>query len=200
MKKFKKIKVFSDYKLTPDQVVQGTSVIRHFLKLVDAEGLVEVEIDDLVILDSFYIVHEKSGRLLEEELVLGYLYAKVFDCEEEFINILFTQNCVLMKSEGIEKVVQGLSVRNHFAIIALGEKETKFNSRVGAMTIIHELGHVYGLPNQKRKDCEEIKILGSHCPNICIMSGHANIAAQIDWYNEPFCEQCSADIHERFKK
>jgi len=70
--------------------------------------------------------------------------------------------------------------------------------------VIHEVGHVFGLPNQERKDTRES--LGQHCTNVCIM--RQGLIVPRDWINMtndrikygPLCGNCQTDLLNYFQK
>ena len=68
---------------------------------------------------------------------------------------------------------------------------------------IHEVGHVFGLPNPRRKDIAQS--LGGHCINGCVM--RQGLTVPTDWINMtrdrlrygPLCRNCQADLLDHFR-
>src|SRR5680860_421165 len=98
--------------------------------------------------------------------------------------------CIGAALPGIGAVIstarwEGFSERDQFQLI---KAET-----------MHEVGHVFGLPNFNRTDL--VQSLGGHCQNICIMR-QGNLVPT-DWVNytnqaiesgRPFCPACERDL------
>lgn len=68
---------------------------------------------------------------------------------------------------------------------------------------MHELGHVFALPNKQRNDLDYS--LGPHCANTCIMRQGINLP--YDWIkfsrdrlkSDPLCSPCKKDLKNYFK-
>ena len=70
---------------------------------------------------------------------------------------------------------------------------------------IHELGHVFGLPNDNRGDGTIEQSLGGHCTNVCTM--RQGLVVPRDWLrmtqdrlrHGTFCQICLAELRQFFQ-
>lgn len=200
MTKFKPIRVISEVEIEPTQIILATKIIRHFLNLADASDLVSVEIYDLIDLNNYYTNLEDGSRLVNGDAVIGYLIADNYIEEDNFINFLLVREPLVIKREKAKGTIQGLSVYDTFGIAAIGSEYNKFNNLIACATIMHELGHIYGVPSEGRTDNHLVQALSWHCPNDCIMFPNTSILDRIDLEHKPFCDQCKADLQKKFKQ
>lgn len=198
--KFKPIRVIAEVEIEPAQIILATKSIRHFLNLAGASDLVSVEIHDLIDLNNYYINLADGSRLVNGNAVIGYLIADNYIEEDTFINILLVREQLVINQEKVKRTVRGLSVDDTFGIAAIGSECNEFNNLIAFVAIMHELGHIYGLPSEGRADNHLVQALSWHCPNDCLMFPNASILDKIDLEHKPFCDQCKADLQKKFKQ
>ena len=68
---------------------------------------------------------------------------------------------------------------------------------------MHELGHVFGLPNESRTNLDN-RYGGAHCSNICIMRQGITVDAWVKITKNrlehgPLCNECQRDLQEHFR-
>ena len=200
MKKFKPIRVFCEENLDPQQIILGISAIRQLLEIAGATDLVGVELHDLVDLNHYHVEHD-GHRFLHGGAIQGYMYLEDYKSKHECINFLLTQNLILINhGKETEIPLQGFSIEGAFGVAAVGVENSPLNNVIAIVAILHEFGHIYGLPREDRDDIVKNESLGDHCLNVCIMSTDQKVLQEVDLFEKPFCDQCLADLQKFFKE
>ncbi len=147
---------------------------------------------------------KKPGFLYEPELSLQ-LYCEPWQDERLHWDVLILKSD--MYADGTNYIIGAANDR--FAIVSTCRFVNRgLNAREEHECIVtetvHELGHVFGLPNSNRPEKTIEQSLGPHCTNRCVM--RQGLVVPRDWQymtdhrlqHGPFCPTCQRELRQFF--
>jgi len=200
LKNFKPVRLIADERIileNPTQIIRAIGAIDNFFKIVGVTDIVNVSIHDLVDVAFLDIEQNETKKVMSGGALVGYMLIREYKTQWEYIEFLIVRDSLLMEND---KIVHGLARYNSFGIASVGREDTKKNMLFAYLAVIHEMGHIYGLPAKDRLDQDLVKVLGNHCPNDCVMFPNNMCMNKIDIINNPFCNQCLSDLRKYFGK
>ena len=200
MADLKPIRIISEININSEQIILAAVTINKFLCLVDASEFVSAGIHDLIDLSSFYIDGPDKQRVINGNAAVGYLFSQGHLENNKFINFLLVKGLINIDINRQADNVQGLAYYNELGIVAVGWEDSLFNRGRELLGIMHELGHIYGVPSEQRLGEDWVKKFARHCPNDCIMFYDLNKKLdKIGLLDKPFCATCLEDLKNYFK-
>ena len=112
---------------------------------------------------------------------------------------LYENGCNFIIGQAMEGVLALISVNRFLSL------DNDLQRECIKSVIIHEIGHMFGLPRQNRTDGTITESLGNHCTNICIMRQGLAIPKDFIFLtqdrlrNGPFCENCLDELRQFFQ-
>ena len=204
MDKTRPIRIFWQDGVTKRQIIFVLRTIKRVLKLAGMEEKIVVQIggffDTLIYRDED--TKSKFFWQYDGQQILNYFSAihQASSHNEYYAVLLMKDEFFLDTLEG-KKIVLGLAQREESAIIYVDydsffEHDSVIKCRT-LSTTIHELGHIFNLPDPERK--EEIVLSSvsktNHCANDCVM-----YPCQKGFKSDyKFCPTCLRELRDYFK-
>ena len=199
----KEIRIFWQVGVSRRQVDLVVSAVKLFLKHTEAEDKITVKIGEAIDLRFFKELNYFFWRgFLNGNRIMDYLSYGHQNCNPDFHAILLARSRFFMAVDGTKKMVNGLAEKGRAALVFIdqpGRLKNPYARKRITLTVIHELGHVFGLISEKRKE-DVLLSFGRyrHCGRNCAMYPDTGIIDYLDLEKRIFCPECRLELKNFF--
>jgi len=112
---------------------------------------------------------------------------------------MYYTGCNFIIGQAMEGILALISV-NRFLVL-----DDDLQRKCIKTETMHEIGHMFGIPNEKRTDGSLTESLGNHCTNKCVMRQGLTIPDDFISLSKdrllygPFCEACLGELRQFFR-
>lgn len=206
MDKMRPIRIFWQDGVSIKQIVLAIRAIDRVLKLAGMDKKIKVEpggkkYNPIVHRDedvkSIFFGHYGVDGILKD---FSFQQEKLDDCDK-YYTIFLMKDKIFIKTNDGSKLVAGAAIKKEAAVICVGYYIYFIKSEMfwAYSVVMHELGHVFGLPSKERKEEIELSPInqGRHCANDCIM--HYDAILKEPMNKRIFCSTCLNELRYYFK-
>ena len=208
MRKTRPIRIFWQDGVTQKQIRVAVKAINMLLKLANLEGKIEVQFSSEFINPTSHkdtdVESKFFGHYDAEKVLKDYSYLqKLNDYNEYYALVLMRDKIFLNTDEGV-KTIAGAAITETGVSVVHVDYDFLFNFNRARIlnvfcVVIHELGHIFNLPSEERKEEIELSPINKtrHCANKCVMY---HTIKKTFYKKDLFCPTCLRELHEYLEK
>jgi len=204
MQKFRtKIRIFWQAGVSREQLVFVAWAIRKFLVFANAGDKISLEMGNSMDLSAFKIFSETGwSGYLDSDAVLRHLNENPAHRKNEFYSVLLTKDQLNFPLHGQWNYTFGSAYPGESAVVCVEDssKITDYYVRRRVFeTTVHEVGHIFGLVPDDRKESIIITLnYYKHCGNRCVMYPYIGVINDLNLEVAPFCPMCLWYLQDYF--
>lgn len=206
MNKLRPIRIFWQHGVSAKQIFFTVRVISAVLRLLGINKKIKIQTGDTF--DPF--MHENidaNSSFCGQYDAVGIIddpcfriYAASY---EKFYPIFLMRDKIFMYTNNGIRAVGGVAIKGDAAVISAGHDSLFASDKTRryrfCCIVVHELGHIFGLPSEKRKG-DEIELSSvnesRHCANFCVMSPSLHDGR----HSHVFCPTCLRELFSYFEE
>lgn len=197
------IRIFWQNGVSNEQIELAIEAVNLFLKHARATEKIKVTKGREFNLDVFKESENSKWKNYLDCLEIFYYLSVEQSNLTNYTVVLLVKDRLLYKYNNQNNFVHGVGCEKAKVAIVYSHGQSIFentqikNYFVG--NILHELGHVFNLPNPDRHHNIMPSITGHrHCARLCTMRPNTEITDKLDLQTKPFCLFCIADLRRVF--